>query len=439
MRYTYEHMEDLDGVVSPDFMRYDKNLILYGAGINGILCAFALRELGVEFLCFCDSDPLKQGSLYFGYPVYSPEECGQRYPNAAVLFDVYCAGKTLTRLAQLGYRTILYPAMLFLNLDCEKAAAFVSEKLGRGDDGYAFRDTVDALQVYEWIDEYMIRGVGYVNHNKEMSRTINLDLTDRCTLRCKNCLALKAYFKDPVDMAWEEMERVIDRLASLKWFRRFHLLGGEPFLYPHLDKVLEKLGSIKEFEHISIITNGTVIPSEAVLRQLRNPKMMVRVSYYGNLSKNYGKLEDICRQYNIEVRVHAQRWKDIGRALETASGDGETRAKYGECSQRVGTFFYVLHGKVTLCPFAANTYALGMYETEGGDIVDLLSDASPEELSALLNALYWREEPLTACRYCNGWLPYATKPVPVAEQCMPNETPVLPSYKNIVLSTNGPE
>jgi len=422
-------MEDLDGVISPDFKKYSKNLILYGAGINGVLCAFALQELGVEFLCFCDSDPLKQNSSYLGYPVYSLEECSKRYPNAAILFDVYCAGKTLERIAQLGYQTILYPAMLFINLDCGKAAAFVSKKLGQGDDGYSFREAVDELQVYEWIDEYMIRGVGYVSHKKEMSRTINLDLTDRCTLRCKNCLALKSYFTNPEDMPWEKMEQVIDRLASLKWFRRFHLLGGEPFLYPHLDKVLEKLCSIPDFEHVSIITNGTVVPNEAVLKQLENPKVMVRVSYYGDLSRNYRELERICQERKIEIRVHAQRWKDIGRALENASNYEETKAKYDECSQRVGTFFYVLHGKVTLCPFASNTHALGMYETEGGDIVDLLSSSTSEELFKQLNELYWREAPLTACRYCNGWLPYATKPVPVAEQCLKGERPMLPSYK----------
>lgn len=428
MRYTYEHMEDLEGVSYPDFTAYSRNLILYGAGINGALCAFALKELGVEFLCFCDSDPSKQGTQYIGYPVYSPQECSRRFPGAAVLFDVYCSGKDMENLAALGYGEILFPAALFLNLDCDKAAEFVTRQLGRGDDGYSFREAVDGFQVFEWIDEYMIRGVGYVNHRQDISRSVNLDLTDRCTLRCKNCLALKPYFTSRSEMPWEQMEQVIDRLVSLKWFRRFHLLGGEPFLYAHLDKVLEKLCGVPEVEHINIITNGTVLPGEPVLELLQNPKIMVRISYYGELSKNYRELEALCTRRGINVRVHAQRWKDIGRALETVSDGPQTQARYNECSQRAGAFFYVLHGKVTLCPFAANTHALGLYSSDGEDLIDLLSPGSPETLLQQLKTLYWRENPLNACRYCNGWLPYATKPVPVGMQYEAGEQPVLPSY-----------
>ncbi len=428
MYYTYEHMEDLEGIAFPDFKEYSKNLILYGAGINGALCAFALKELGVEFLCFCDSDPSKQGTQYIGYSVYSPLECSCRFPNAVVLFDVYCSGKDMENLAALGLEKILFPASLFLGMDCEKAAQFVTEQLGRGDDGYSFRESVDGFQVFEWIDEYMIRGVGYVNHKQEISRSVNLDLTDRCTLRCKNCLALKPYFTNQAEMPWEQMEQVIERLISLKWFRRFHLLGGEPFLYPHLDKVLDKLCNVPEVEHINIITNGTVIPGEPVLKLLQNPKIMVRISYYGELSKNYRELETLCTQRGINVRVHAQRWKDIGRALDAVSDGSQTQARYMECSQRAGAFFYVLHGKVTLCPFAANTNALGLYSSDGEDIVDLQTSGSPETLLEQLKALYWREQPLNACYYCNGWLPYATKPVPVAAQYEAGEQPVLPSY-----------
>lgn len=430
MRYTYEHMEDLDGIVFPDFKSCDGNLILYGAGINGALCAFALREIDIKFLCFCDSDPSKQGTEYLGYPVYSPAECAQNYPTAAILFDVYCSGKDIENLQIMGYHTILFPASLFLNLDCEKAAIFISEQLGKGDDGYSFREAVDSAQVYEWIDEYMIRGVGYVNQKKEMSRAINLDLTDRCTLHCKNCLALKPYYTSPGEMPWEQMEQVIDRLTALKWFRRFHLLGGEPFLYSYLDKVLEKLCGVPEIEHINIITNGTVIPDEKVLQLLKNPKIMVRISFYGNLSRKYKELESLCHQHKIEVRVHAQRWKDIGRVLDIVSGDKETQLRYEECSQRAGAFFYVLNGKATLCPFAANTYTLGLYDTESEDIIDLLLPSTSDDLFKQLNDLYWREAPLTACRYCNGWLPYATKPVPVAVQYQEGERPVLPAYRD---------
>ena len=428
MKYTYQHMEDLEGVVFPDFKKYNGNLILYGAGINGALCAFALKELGVEFLCFCDNNTAKHGTTYIGYPILSPRECREKYPNAALLIDVYGLGEDWQRLKEMNFPEILFPAGLFIGLDCDKAARYITETLGKGEAGYSFREEVDAPQVFEWIDEYMIRGISYVNGRREMSRSVNLDLTDRCTLRCKNCLALKPYFKTAKDMCWEDMEQVINRLTTLRWFRRFHLLGGEPFLYPHLDKVLKKLCAVPELEHINIITNATVIPNERVLDALKNPKIMVRISYYGENSKKYKELEQLCHQHGIEVRVHAQHWLDIGRALDEVSCEEETKVRFLECSQRAGSFFYVLHGKVTLCPFAANTRELGLYESSAEDYVDLMEDMSPELLFEQLNKFYWSKTPLLACKYCNGWAHYATKPVPVAQQYKADEQPVFPDY-----------
>ena len=146
------------------------------------------------------------------------------------------------------------------------------------------------------------------------------------------------------------------------------------------------------------------------------------------MSSRSRDLERVCLDRGIEVRVHAQRWKDIGRALDTISSAEETKARFMECSQRAGAFFYVMLGKVTLCPFAANTRELGLYQPCSKDYVDLMNDISAEELKRKLNELYWEETPLTACKYCNGWLPYATKPVPVAQQCGVGEQPEFPRY-----------
>lgn len=429
MKYQYGHMEELEGIQFPDFKQHDGNLILFGAGINGALCAFALEQLGVEFLCFCDNDPSKQNQIHLDHPVYSLAECHEKYPNAVILFDVYCSAQDLDKLKTLGYSKVLFPAGLFLGLDCTAAAQYISQKLGTGDEGYSFREQVDEMQVFEWIDEYMIRGIDYVREEKHMSRAINLDLTDRCTLRCKNCLAMKPYFKNCVDMSWEDMKQVLDNLINMKWFRRFHLLGGEPFLYPHLDKVLNLLASVPEIEHVSIITNGTIVPNENVLKALQNPKLLVRISYYGDLSKNYKKLEDACIKNNINVRVHAQRWQDIGRIQEHVSSTEETQKKFLECSQRMGSFFYVLHGKATLCPFAANTHALDLYPNGESDVVDILHATSTEALFKELNTLYYSEKPLGACYICNGWSPYNAAPVPVAVQYQAGEIPVAPSFK----------
>ena len=128
-------------------------------------------------------------------------------------------------------------------------------------------------------------------------------------------------------MPWELMEQEIERLVSLKWFRRFHLLGGEPFLYKSLDKVLEKLCSVPEIEHVNIITNATVLPNAQILERLKDPKVIVRVSYYGELSKEY--LDELIRLslYRAAVFASGQCQRDgsfgYGREVELTDKDVE--------------------------------------------------------------------------------------------------------------------
>ncbi len=427
MVYEYEYMEELEGVTFPDFAKYNNKLVIHGAGINGVLCAYALKKRGIDFLCFSDNDPLKQGTEFLGYKVYSPQKSSELYPEAAVLLDVYCRGDIVEQLHSVGFDTILYPAGLFIGLDCDDAAKYLSGLADAEGKGYLFRETLDAEQVFEWIEEYMIRGVTYVTGKRDISRSVNLDITDRCSLRCKNCLAFKAYYKKPEHTPWAELEKVIDKLSEMHWFRRYHLLGGEPLLYPDLDKLLNKLVTIPEVGHINIITNGTIVPGEAALEAMKNKKVMLRISYYGDLSRNYQKLVDVCKQKGINVRVHAQRWKEIGSVLERKSNEEETKARYMECSQREGSFFYVMHGKATLCPFAANNRVLGLFEEVSDDFVDIM-ETPTERLKGSFENLYTKKEPLTACKYCNGWLPYATKEIPVAEQCPNGVSPEFPKY-----------
>jgi ribulose 1,5-bisphosphate synthetase/thiazole synthase len=61
MEYIYNHPEDFEGIEFPDFSEYSGNIILYGAGINGMICAYSLMERGIDFICYADSNAAKTG------------------------------------------------------------------------------------------------------------------------------------------------------------------------------------------------------------------------------------------------------------------------------------------------------------------------------------------------------------------------------------------
>ena len=81
-----------------------------------------------------------------------------------------------------------------------------------------------------------------------------LALTDACNLRCRGCWIGSAGGTRSLDLG--EIERVIresNRLGS----HFFTLLGGEPFLYPHLWKIIE----CHPKSYFQIITNACFLTS----------------------------------------------------------------------------------------------------------------------------------------------------------------------------------
>jgi len=426
MIYERQHMEDFDGVVFPDLKQHSGNIIIFGAGVNGLLTAHVLEEQGIKYICYCDSDRRKHGTVYCGRKVISPVDMQKSYPCAMIIMTPYCYQGTVEMLSNLGYprERITTPVQLFLGMDLIKAASAVSKhvqdkNISLNDDGYAFSDDIKPRQVFEWVDEYMIKSPGFYHKTPTFSRAINLDVTNRCTLNCRGCLGFKPYYKGHEkfhDLSWPQMELVVDRLFSLKYFNRFHLLGGETFLYKDLSKLLNKLTSCPDIDRVAVITNATVIPDGDVIESLKSKKLFVRISDYGELSHKKSELEELCAVEGIDCTRHAQRWQDIGTILSVANSDENTISTFHTCSQYLGAFTYITRGKCYLCPFAANVSQLGVVQEKSSDYVDILSNAfTSEGFRKELHERYLNEKPLEACRYCNGWS-YITDPYPVAQQ-----------------------
>ena len=436
MYYRYEHMEDFSHIPQPDFAKLSDRLLVYGAGVNGMLCAYALSALGVDFVCFVDANVEKHGTTYCGHPVISPEQMYKDYPDAPIILDIYNYREVQKDLVEKGYSNIISPAFLFIGMDLDAAAKYVTNERNKGaiannSDGYIFESAVQSGQVREWIDEYFVRGADFYRDGSDFPKAINLDITDRCTLRCKGCLALKPYFNGKFfDPTWEELENTLNNLLSLKYFRRFHILGGEPFLSPYLYNTLEKLINAEEINHINIITNATVLPKKELIPLLQNPKVCIRISYYGDLSSKFSKLVESCKENHIECVVHAQRWLDIGTIKDTLNSKEEAERVFHGCCQRSGSYIYVAHGRCYPCPFAANAHTLKCFESEPDDYADLNeANLAPEVVSERIKKYYFKKTPYVACSYCKGWFPYPYgEPIPVAVQYAPHEQPQLPQY-----------
>lgn len=100
----------------------------------------------------------------------------------------------------------------------------------------------------------------YVKINKwrPMMQFVEIELTTNCNLRCKGCDRFCDSFPSSENMPIEMIDRFINDTVRLRYkWKKIAIMGGEPFLHPQIDKVLEKIAPLSGWVHrIQVVTNG---------------------------------------------------------------------------------------------------------------------------------------------------------------------------------------
>jgi FkbM family methyltransferase len=68
-------------------VRGTAQVVLYGAGCNGVFAKELLEHFHISITCYCDSDPKKHGCLFCGVPVISPAELFDNYTNSHIIIS----------------------------------------------------------------------------------------------------------------------------------------------------------------------------------------------------------------------------------------------------------------------------------------------------------------------------------------------------------------
>jgi hypothetical protein len=91
-------------------------------------------------------------------------------------------------------------------------------------------------------------------------KLIELNLTNYCNLKCKNCCSSCFLAPSSNFMSLEIIERFVEEAIELRWkFDRIKMYGGEPTLHPYFSEVVRLLNRYKEFNKnckICLLTNG---------------------------------------------------------------------------------------------------------------------------------------------------------------------------------------
>ena len=160
-------------------------IIVYGASVYGELAYVALKQMGIHLDYYCDQSQKRKE--YFGVEVITPEKLDD-FKNANIIIasaDFFREIKIM--LVEKGFE-YLFDMRALLELKLPK------EKLSNR-----------ALEMYD-NKQYYFDIVHNQSKEKLVFNRIQYVVTERCSLRCRDCSHLIQYYQHPKDI---DLDRVL--------------------------------------------------------------------------------------------------------------------------------------------------------------------------------------------------------------------------------------
>lgn len=261
-------------------------------------------------------------------------------------------------------------------------------------------------------------------------------ITTVCTLNCRHCSSLIPYFKK-TGAAKHTSLKVIQREIAAVFQIYDHIedvtiSGGEPLLHPELTEIVSYCMSFaKQFTSLRIFTNGTIIPKQELLAQIKayDGRLTLTVDDYGpERSARVGDIAALFAQNGLPLRIihywgddqHCGGWVKLGPPEQYRGySPTELETMYKSCHFAQYKVLSVLNGKLSNCGRAIFGRELGLMSSENAladdQIIDLLDTNIPLSRKKEIAAAYGTT-PLQACRYCGGFNSGHGERIPAGEQ-----------------------
>ena len=206
-------------------------------------------------------------------------------------------------------------------------------------------------------------------------------ITEKCSLKCKECSNLMQYFSHPQNADYEHIMNSLSKvLENVKYIRDINILGGEPFMNKEWHRYVLEIMKYKNIGNILIHTNGTILPVELL------------------------KKHEIC--YTV---AKVEEWVRCGDIYRHNRSETENRKVYDSCCMK--GVLSLKDGMIFGCPFAGNAAALQAVPQE---INEGVSTTASDDILAGIRELQAKKY-LKVCDYCEG-RPIGFYDIPAAEQ-----------------------
>lgn len=233
-------------------------------------------------------------------------------------------------------------------------------------------------------------------------KQVELVLTTRCTLRCKDCSNLMQYYMDPYDFDAEMLLKDIKTLAkAVDGIGQLVLIGGEPLMHRSFDLILREVVEEPKIGSVHVVSNGTIMPKTTTIKLLKHPKVIVTLSEYPeNIVPKRARILKMLQDNHISILNYPCEWQDLGcLGYQADTNPKSMKARYKKCyRKRCNT---LLDGEFHICPRSAHGSALEQFVLPNNDYVQIRGREDTKSIRHELAALS-RLPYLTACGCCKG-------------------------------------
>ncbi len=264
------------------------------------------------------------------------------------------------------------------------------------------RDMEDLLDpVYENRYQYFYVQERFINHDKLVLASLDVVVTEKCSLKCEKCSNLMQYYQHPKNLNIEEIKASLDKVLDVvDKIYELRILGGEPFMNLDFYSLIEWYAGHDKITKIVILTNATIFPDEDKLQRLISSKVKICLSDYGSVSSKLYEWIDWCKNNQVEYYISKlKKWHDLGRLERHNYSPTEIKYVYETCE--CNDCPVLMKGKLYNCPYSANAVNLGALYSDEAKLDAFVLDDETDLKERMKKFLYERDY-LMACHYCGG-------------------------------------
>ena len=361
-------------------------VILNGAGIVGETVLGILEKNGIAVAGVCDGSVKVSGTDFHGHAVIYTPELQAHFDEAIVVITSAAIKDVVDSIEAQGLTDWVAGGPLLEDIDVDQ-------------------DGMEIDQHKFSIETCIICHRGYIEPDRAFIRSIDLIITERCSLKCKDCANLMQYYERPKNVDLDLLFQSIDSLCeAVDEIMEMRVIGGDAFMNKRWPDVIGKLIGEPKVKRVVVYTNGTIVPKPDQAILLAHPKVLTVVTDYGALSRNLEPLKACFAEHGIAHRVLTfDNWLDCA-SLEKHDRTYEENAQvYKECCAK--NMLSLTDGKLFRCPFAANADRLTAIPDFPGDYVDVMAREGDDGVVAVRREVMdyiLKKDYLEVCDYCNG-------------------------------------